>query len=383
MNLIKTISNILIILSFVVFVPIALHADYDGEFKTFPIPVEVEGEIVPTACYLTLKVYEFNAPASVAFSNLQKKSPELVAKKILDAIKANDPTAFKNASISEEQAHIDARFGMYRKVLEGVDDPRIVRRFDLGAMSYFVIDIGSDQFPVVPLLILKQGDRYLQGFWAITHPVCQNVSSLARAISTMPDDFHSVSAPEYNTEIALMPLFGESTVNPVFFRYTGHRVRYPVFSKTSLNTKYPESLGPLLDFYKKANESLTSENKEQHFEFYGSKSSAKIAGFFDKLKAKNVLGNHLELRTSYRQVYYVIWSEGLSILFHRSQYSDQIVSSGLKYDMVYKYPNNEMKLVNYFMLGALDSLLIWPVFCDKFVDAIKAADSEVKVVGKI
>jgi hypothetical protein len=350
-------------------------AAFEGVSKTYPLPVEVEGEQISTKFYLSLKVYEFNQPSSVVFANSTGKGPESALKDIITSVKQNSSQAF--ADLSNPGENTGAIFEIYRTAFAGCSDPVIVRRFDIGALYYFLLDVNNPKFPVLPVLIIKKNEeQFLQSYKSIGHPVCQNVTVLSRVLLTLPDRFSPVTNPQYNAEICLLPLFGESEENPVFFRFTGSKVAYSLFSSAeSAEDTYPANLEQPFQFYKNMSYALTADTTQKYAEYFGPKSKAKVSRFLDRMKSgdRNQFDAYLRLHMSYRQVSYVLFSDNLYILFYQSHPGDY-KSGGLQYDMLFNYPNVGMKRVNFYFESNIDDFLKWEQFASRFITNVINAE---------
>jgi hypothetical protein len=360
------ITTTLIVMFCVLGTAAGVQADFAGMFETYPLPIKVEGNAISSTCYLTIKVYKFNNRSSVALASATKDDPELVLSNFLKSIREADLESFKELSAPEE--NLEAVFSMYRRILDGSDDPILVQRFDIGGLSYFLLDVGKSQYPVVPVLIMRKQGKYLQSYSSIGHAVCQNVSALSRAIVTAPHDFTPVSNAQYNTEVSLLPLFGDSHENPVYFRFTGFRVSYPVFSDTSAGETYSPCLKEPLQFYREVSYALAKKATDSYAYMFGPKSKVKVTRFVDKMKRDkpHQFQEYLRVHTSYRQVSYVISSGRLLILFHQP-YRGDYKGEGLQYDMIFNYQDSGMKQVNFFFESNIDGLFQWEQFATRFI----------------
>lgn len=156
------ITTTLIVMFCVLGTAAGVQADFAGMFETYPLPIKVEGNAISSTCYLTIKVYKFNNRSSVALASATKDDPELVLSNFLKSIREADLESFKELSAPEE--NLEAVFSMYRRILDGSDDPILVQRFDIGGLSYFLLDVGKSQYPVVPVLIMRKQGKYLQSY---------------------------------------------------------------------------------------------------------------------------------------------------------------------------------------------------------------------------
>ncbi len=346
-----------------------VSAKYKSDPTCFPVPMNVEGETIATQFYICLEVHEYNARASAFLQNLEKSSPESTLKNVLLSIKNGDFHEFQEISTEKDQKNLEFQYQMYRSLLSGINDPIIARRFDLGGLYYYVLNTANQKNPTVPVLVMKQGTDYLQSFESIGHPVCQNIASIRRASSKKPDQFKEVHNPKFNTEISLMPLFGETKESVVLLRFTGYKVIYPIFPLKPRKFKYSERYKPLLSFFEAFYASIASGNIESHLNYFGPKSKDKQRLFLDKFKSRKDLDEYQKTQKTFREVKYILDSDDFYILFYSGD-ADKSENAALAYDMVSKNSRGELKRVNYFIGGPFDLLLKSPDFLNKLTQVI-------------
>jgi hypothetical protein len=353
-------------------------AGYQGEFRCYPLPIKIEKQIViPTQFYICLNVCDFNKPSSEVFINSQNGSPEFTLEKVLKAIAENNLQTFSELSDEKEQAKIKSSFELYRSILQGVNDPVLVRRFDIGVLHYFVLDVENKKFPIVPLILRKKGSVFRQSFGSLVHPICQNISTLSRALKNKPEKFAPTLEPKFNAEVPILPLFDEvdeHKKNSVLLRFMGHKVSYPMFYSKPEEFRYSSQLKELLLFYENSFsvlKSVTMEKRDEFFALFGPSSKKKLKDFFETQDlATEKFAEFQKMQTRYRKVSYVLSSnDNLYIIFYQGV-SGKYKAKGLMYDMVVVEQDGEMKRVNYLIQGSLDSLLGWDKFASKFIDNI-------------
>ena len=334
-----------------------------GTYQHYPLPVNIEKDIVPTKCYLYLNVYSYHCNASEALKNVPADSCEHALKMIIQAIKTQDMNLFQQ--YSHKDSNKTSIYNLFFKSLSGLKDPFLMKRFELGGLTYFWLKSNQSKNPVVPVLIQKEGDKYLQSFKKIAHPLCQNISALCRAIAVNGNAFHSVQTPQFNTEIKFPSLFS-STENSVFLRFTGHKVEFPVSDlSTNSDPIYPEQLKRSLLFYKTMHTTLAPDTIKQYANYFSKESKNSVVQFLNNLKSTKRLDMYLAMHRSYRQISYVISSDQFYLMFYQSN-KGHYRNQGLMYDLLFDYPDG-LKMVNYTIEGSMDSLINWPDFATFFI----------------
>jgi len=253
---------------------------------------------------------------------------------------------------------------IYLKSLSGNSDPVLMKRFDLGGLTYFWIANNSKN-PVIPVLIQLVDGKYLQSFKQVAHPLCQNISALCHAITDDSDTFQSIQNPQYNSQIKFPSLFS-SAKNSVFLRFTGHKVEFPVSGlSTNSDPVYPESLRRPLLFYKTMHSTLAPDAIKQYANYFSQESKNSVVQFLNNLKSTKRLDMYLAMHRSYRQIAYVISSNQFYLIFYQSN-KGHYRNQGLMYDLLFDYPDG-LKRVNFAKEGSMDSLLRWPDFSTLFI----------------
>ncbi len=353
------------------------YADFEGELKTYSLSMRVEYDVIPTKIYLALNVFEFNVPANEVLKSVKENSPELTLKKLLESIKNKDLGLFKQITDQSVSGDSESTFNLYLELLKD-SEPVIVRRFDLGNLSYFILDVQKKDVPGVPVLIIRKENQFVQNLGLISHPLILNISAIDDALTEMPDHFSSISNPQYNNEIVLTSLFGTSQENPVYFRFTGSKISVSLFDNArAKKDNYPSQFEEPIAVYKNMNSALKQKarsNTANYAQYFGPRSREKVINFFNEVKARKKFDEFTEYHTQYREASYIIESDNLYILFHQSG-EGEYRSGGLQYDMLFRYPDGNIKRVNYYIEGNIDNLLQWTEFSDKFIKEVINAEN--------
>lgn len=180
---------------------------FQYESVAYPVPVELDRESVPSPIYVQLSERNVGKPLS-QLDTASEGSLQSILEKIVQAISNNDAEAMAALTDPEKTPEHADLFPMMVRVMEGNDDPALSHVYAVGDFRFCFLLSGNEQFPFVPLLLEKHGDRWLRNIADEQHPVFQTINSLFYCLFHQVDGFQKNAQPEDVKFVSIETPFG-------------------------------------------------------------------------------------------------------------------------------------------------------------------------------
>lgn len=346
------------------------HAALAQGLPCHPLPVEINDRYEVSGIFLCLQGEEIGQPLS-SFQSTPGGTAEAALHGVVQAVLKNQLDTFRALSADTEQQAVENQFDLYRQALSETADPLVVERFDLPGMVYFLLDAGSEDFPIVPVLLRPAEDGFLQAFSLAAHPVSQNVSAMVRARKAQPGVFAAVADPATTERILLPPPFDPEAEEPLEVRFDGSQVAFQVPPGNEGNPTYAAPTGEVLQFYRAALAELERATLADHQAFLsllGEPDRQEIARFISTL-GEQEFENFKASRTHFREVSYVLDGGDVWFLFYQGV-AGEYLGDALKYHVVYRSPDQGLRWVHLVTGGTVETLLEWEELAPRFIDGV-------------
>lgn len=348
--------------------------------SSFPTPVNYDTDTQVTTFYLHLDAESPQASLSQVVAAAGSGSPAAFAQQVVAALVTGNSNAFNAMADPNGEADLAQIFSRYQVIFSGAPDPLVRDIFYLGGLRYFVMDTGHPQAPIVPLPILESGGGHVHAFSLLLEPMVQNVSALARNRKLFSSTYGAVASPNYNTEIQLPGLFGDSAGDhPLSLRFSGYFIgdNGAVGSKASPAVAAAETQRAL-EFYRSYRQAMLRRDKESLPSYFGDVSRQKLQRFFELAASRDPKGEAtwkwlqgaptqgadpgLKTAPTPNPRYIIILNS--SYIFFKQGSENEI-----DYEYV-RLGSSGYEVVNFQRQTILDAILAWPPVADELKDEI-------------
>lgn len=180
---------------------------FQYESVSYPVPVELDQESVPSPIYVQLSEQNVGKPLS-QLDTAAEGSVQSVLEKIVQAVSSDDAEAMAALTDPEKTPEHGDLFPMMVRVMEGNDDPVLSHVYAVGDYRFCFLLSGNEQFPFIPLLLEKQGDRWLRNIADEQQPVFQTINSLFYCLFHQVNGFQKNAVPEEMEFVSIETPFG-------------------------------------------------------------------------------------------------------------------------------------------------------------------------------
>ena len=344
-----------------------------------PLAVRVEGADVPSGLYVGVQEKQLNQTVDALAGLAPDGTAEKALGRFVHAIADNNQQEFAAITDLEGNAPVAAQLlTMYRIFITGAAKVQAVRSFAVGGATMFVLK-GSERpdNPIIFLFASKNGKQVCSGK-DFSHPVVQNLSTLARQIESHGDAYAATAQPIGRPlSITFDQLFGDDGRHPVVVCFNGYPLNYAVGAKNAPGTagkdlsKLPADYAAAVRVYDEAVTSLARRDVAGYAARLGGEESRKW--FADHISNKDrldmMVGNH----SGPRVVRYILGSPSMKVLVIQTGPGGGITLAELdlsvsnSYVHVVTQPDGKAAIVNMGQIAFIDSLLTWPDFSNALV----------------
>ena len=344
-----------------------------AEFTVRPIPFiySITDTVKrPSGLCLGIDEERYGKSASEVLGTARKGSADGVAWEVLEAIGRKDFSHLRNLMVPASNKRLAGNnLGQYLSYFGMPPNPIVERIYRLGTASFYVVRRDGES-PLMPILIVKDGEAYRYDVFAVDAPPYQMVWSLNLALTSSPSIFAPIT-DRTAYQVVEVPLdSGDATqTHPIRVYFKGMRYVAQVYPMTDAEIKaLPKTGNPSMDggirFYVNLWQTLTSGNVKTFADMHWKGS----ADWIRKANVKQLAEFYLGKYHSPRQINYAIYSDNVFYLVYQF-FAGPYRGKSLTYDVVvWDGPEKSYKLARERLIDPFDSFLHWPELQKRLID---------------